>query len=81
MVAYTINFTITNAGTGTGGLVVTLPFTSAIANMGCGREGGVNGYQLQFEIGTSNSGILRKYDNLTPIVTNGIYSVTGTFFV
>lgn len=81
MVAYTINFTITNAGTGSGGLIVTLPFTSAIANVGCGREAGVNGPQLQFEIGTSNTGILRKYDNLTAIVTNGIYSVSGTYFV
>ena len=53
---YSIDYTVTNAGTGAGFMTVTLPITaSALAiSITAGRESGVDGRMLQGYIGGTN---------------------------
>lgn len=77
-----VDLTITNAGTASGSLDVTLPFTngSVIAN-GTGRENALTGYQLQCRVLSSSSTMnIQTYSNTTPIATNAQIRASMTYF-
>jgi hypothetical protein len=65
----TINFDIAiiTAGTGTGSLVVTLPFNSGTEACGAGREIINTGNMCQVSRQSATTVAVRFYDNLTPI--------------
>jgi hypothetical protein len=65
----TINFDIAiiTAGTGTGSLVVTLPFNSGTEACGAGREISLTGNMCQVFRQSATTVAVRFYDNLTPI--------------
>ena len=78
-----VDLTITNAGTGSGSLDVTLPFNngSVIAN-GTGRENALTGYQLQCRVAASSGTMnIQTYSNTTTIATNAEIRVSMTYFV
>lgn len=93
LTSYTINFcsyvrigklcsvhftiTITNAGTGSAALFMTLPFPSAGSSAGAVRENAVVGSEGQvWTQGGINYAVILLYNNTTPIVTN--YQFVGT---
>jgi hypothetical protein len=65
----TINFDIAiiTAGTGTGSLLVTLPFNSGTEACGAGREISLTGNMCQVFRQSATTVAVRFYDNLTPI--------------
>lgn len=78
-----IGVTITNVGTGTGSMIVTLPFTnSAAVSCGAGRENAVGGYMLQIYVGaSSSSATVFKYDNTGPMATGATMYMQLTYLV
>lgn len=65
--------TISNAGTGTGAILLQLPFTlNARITLG-GKEVVVNGIMFSADVSTAGVLTLLKYDNTTAIVTNGSF--------
>lgn len=81
----TVNFsvTITDAGTGSGSLEISLPFTNgaAIAN-GTGRENALTGAQLQTRVTASSIQMsIQNYANNSVIATNAQIRATMTYFV
>ena len=83
--AVTVNvfITITNAGTGAGALVVSLPFTNgATTSSGAGRETTLTGNMLQANT-VSAASIMNifTYANLTTLTTNAVVVATLTYFV
>ena len=81
LVQFTLTIVITNAGTATGAVVATLPFSAATADSAVmGRETNATGFSLQ---GTILNGYatmsIQKYDN-TSIIANGrTLTMTGTY--
>ena len=64
-----LDFTITNAGTGSGTLEITLPFNSVgNTGAGCGRETDVAGYMFYGAL-YSNKLQLRKFDGTGTVIT------------
>jgi hypothetical protein len=82
-VTVNMQITITNAGTGSGTLVATLPFTNgASVGNGTGRENALTGSQLQISVAaTGTSASILKPDNTTIIATNAAIRATLTYFV
>ena len=80
-----VNFavTITNAGTGSGSLDVTLPFTNgAVIANGSGRENALTGFQLQCRANVSSATMnIQNYANATAIGTNAQVRASMTYFV
>lgn len=83
-VFYELAITITTAGTGTGGIIATLPFTSSNARnyAGCGRETAVTGFMAVGIVAAGAATVrILKYDNTTliasghQIVFSGVYAV------
>lgn len=76
-------FTITNAGTATQSLYVTLPFTNmAQAMVGSGYEGASTGNLLWVLVGAGDNKMqIRNYNNTTCIATNAQIIATVTYFV
>jgi hypothetical protein len=66
----TINFdiSISTVGTGSGSLLVTLPFNSAVESGGAGRESSNTGNMCQVFRQSATTIAVRFYNNLTPIV-------------
>ena len=83
LVSVTFDITITSAGTGTGGLKLSLPFTSAVAGPTCGalREYQVTGNMGQVYRFDATNMLCNSYNNSTLIVAN--YQIMGgyTYFV
>jgi hypothetical protein len=76
---------ITNAGTGTGAVVFTLPFTQGNfteGGIGCGREDGATGLALEV-FGYPNQGFayVSLFNNNPVVVTGYVLLGTYTFFV
>lgn len=75
---------ITITANGTAGLSVfyTLPFTSAVDAIGCGRESAVTGTMLQVVIqsGSGSANIL-TYNNAYPGASGYVLTVTATYYV
>jgi len=82
-VTVNMQITITNAGTGSGTLVATLPFTNgASVGNGTGRENALTGSQLQVGVSASGtSASILEPDNTTVIATNAAVRATLTYFV
>jgi hypothetical protein len=82
-VTASVSLTITNAGTGTGSLLITIPHTAmAQACVGSGYEGALTGNALWALVGASDNKIqVRNYNNTTCIGTNAQIIVTVTYFV
>ena len=79
-----IQVTLTNAGTASGALVATLPFTCGLfPAIGCGREDQNTGLMLQARIasGTPTVAAILTYANLTAIATGNVVQITITYFV
>jgi hypothetical protein len=77
---------ITNNGTGSGSLVVSLPFTAAPdpanPSIGTGRENAVTGKQLQWIISPlSSTGVVFIFDNTYPGGTNHSLLLSATYHV
>lgn len=76
---------ITNAGTGTGATIFTLPFTQGNfteGGIGCGREDGATGLALEV-FGYPNQGFayVSLFNNNPTVVTGYVLLGTYTFFV
>jgi hypothetical protein len=71
LVSFHFSVTITNKGTGTAGLKVTLPFTCVSTSIGSGRENAVTGVMCQLTAFSTYCNIL-DYSNATIIATNNI---------
>ena len=67
LVSIDFDISITTAGTGTGGLLVSIPFTSAVQACGAGREDAVTGNMCQVFRQNATTVSVRLYNNLTPI--------------
>jgi len=78
-----IVLTITNAGTGTGALGITLPYTNGAAiSCGAGRENALTGYILQAYVNAASNLLnVYNYANGTVILTNSQVRVSITYFV
>ena len=74
---------ITNNGTGTGALYVTVPFTpSTTVSIGAGRENAVTGSMLQIvTIASDVRTIVYTYNNLYPVTTGSEVLATVSYFV
>lgn len=72
VVYVTAAVTITNNGTGSGAVTISVPFTCSAGNhVGNGRENAVNGSQLQWRVTSGNgSGPVFTYDDNYPGGTN-----------
>lgn len=75
--------TITNNGTGSTLINVTLPFTAGSAQAcGAGREAGTSGHMLQVPVqAAATSAVVVKYDNSYPGGTGNILVCTVVYFV
>lgn len=77
-----VDFTVTAAGTGTNGILVTLPIQAAAFQYQCsGKETAVTGKLCTFSIGqlSATQGVIFFYDATSPIATNNRISVTGVY--
>lgn len=73
--------TITNAGTGAGGLNISLPATAAALATFSGRENALTGAQIQGNVSSgSNVMSVRSPSNATIIATNAQVRISGFFF-
>jgi hypothetical protein len=82
MVYLTATVNVTNAGTGSGGLNLTLPFTNNSTYNGTvsGREQVNTGATLQGIIGTgSTTAYIVFYNNATTIVTGNNLIISGFY--
>jgi hypothetical protein len=81
LVTVHVDVTITDAGTGSGALNFTLPFTNgSTVAMGAGRENAATGKMLQVIVGASGAiANVFNYDNSTPIATNNVCRATVTY--
>jgi hypothetical protein len=79
----TTRFTITNAGTGVGGLDITLPFTAGTQNStGTAFESALTGDVGRTWVSTGASSMLvAKYNNVTFCVTNAVITATAIYSV
>jgi hypothetical protein len=77
------NITITDAGTGTGGCNVSLPFTnSTIAASGVGRENALTGGILQVSLASEGTvAVARTATNGGVVATNAQIRINITYFV
>lgn len=80
LVSFVLTVNITNNGTGTGAISITLPISAVQGAVACGRENGVTGAMLQGIIGGSNMTVW-TYHNQYPGVTNGVLTISGTYVV
>jgi hypothetical protein len=82
-VTASLSVNITNAGTGTGKAIVSLPIAaSSVQCVGSGREANNTGLELQIITNTSAATAdVFTYANLTPIATNNVLLLTVTYFV
>lgn len=71
--------TITNAGTGSGPLKVTLPATPTTNVEASGREVGATGHAVTAECRTDGIAYIQKYDNSNVVVTNYIIGFCATY--
>jgi len=79
LVTATFKFTITDNGTGSAFLTMTLPFTSANESMGTTRE---NTLGNQGNVRTSGAGsFILTYNGLYPVATGSVVTGTVTFKV
>jgi len=85
MVCASFTVVITNNGTGSGAVYVSLPFACPLSGdqpQGTGRENVLTGYQLQMIVGGSSTAAVRTYNNNYPGGTNAgilgtiVYSAT-----
>ena len=79
-----MSITLTNIGTASGALYVTLPFTAGLfTSIGAGREDQTTGFELQVRIQSSlpTLAIILTYANLTAIGTGNVVFATITYFV
>jgi hypothetical protein len=79
-----ITIVVTNKGTGTNGLVFTLPVTasSSASSIISGRESAVTGKQLQAMINASGTTATAVYyDNSDPLANGATYTFTGSYQV
>jgi hypothetical protein len=80
-VFFNLKVTITTVGTGSGGVVSTLPFTSdtTIARqMSCGRADALSGKMLQARaLGTTLQ--ILAYDNTFPAASGEVLYVSGVY--
>lgn len=79
-----IQVTLTNAGTASGALSATIPFTCGqFPAMGSGREDQNTGLMLQGRIASGAPTVVTilTYANLTPIATGNVVQMTITYFV
>lgn len=83
LVTASTRFTITNAGTGAGALVITLPFTSGASNhAGSALESSLTGDGGRTWVSNaSNSMFVAKYNNTSFCVTNYVITATTTYSV
>lgn len=84
MVTATVNAKVTNAGTGGGALIVTLPFTSNAAQVyTCAGRDDNTGLAIQGRIPTETPTVLYilSYSNTSVVLTNTEVFVTITYFV
>lgn len=76
---------ITNAGTGVGAAVISLPFTQGNhteGGIGCGREDGATGLTLEvYGYPNQNYAYVALYNNNPTVVTGYVLLGTYTFFV
>lgn len=83
-VTVNVQATLTNAGTGSGALVATLPFACGkFPAIGVGREDNTTGFELQARIisATPSSMYILTYVNGTVVITGYVVQVTITYFV
>jgi hypothetical protein len=73
-----IAVTITTNGTASGSVTVTLPVTSGVTNVICGRENMATGYMLQGLISAALVGIV-NYDNTYPGGDGRLLLMTGVY--
>jgi hypothetical protein len=84
VITFVTNVTITNAGTGSGALTVSLPFTAngSYAFNGAGRENALTGFMLQGYISAGGTVVnIVNYSNATAIATNAQIRMTITYTV
>jgi hypothetical protein len=83
-VTVNVSVTLTNAGTGSGALLVTLPFTAGLfPAIGTGREDQNTGTTLQIRIQSTTPGsmVILTITNTTIIATSNVVFGTITYFV
>jgi hypothetical protein len=83
-VTFNLSVTLTNIGTASGALIVTLPYTCGVfPAIGAGREDQNTGTMLQARIQSSTPGstIILAYNNTSPIANGNIINATITYFV
>ena len=83
-VTVNVQATLTNAGTGSGALVATLPFACGkFPAIGVGREDNTTGFELQARIisATPSSMYILTYVNGAVVITGYVVQVTITYFV
>lgn len=79
-----IGFTIDNNGTGSVGLVATLPFASvgSVGQVCAGKERNITGAALTGFIDSSSPTMfIQKYDGTYPGVASGVYNISGFYQV
>jgi hypothetical protein len=83
LVSVTFDITITTAGTGTGGLKVSMPFSPSVAGNACGalREYQVTGNMGQVYKYDATHALCNLYNNSTLIVANYRIMAGYTYFV
>ncbi|MEY9157338.1 hypothetical protein [Bradyrhizobium japonicum] len=77
---FTATVTVTTAGTGSGNLQFTLPFTPISTHAGGGKETAAVGYQCNWQT-TAAVLAIAKYDNTTIIADGRTVVITGTIEV
>ena len=81
VVTVNLDITITNAGTGAAGLVITLPIAPANRVSLAGREDALTGAGLSISALTSGNLYAYKYDNTTIIATGRRVYISGSYIV
>lgn len=74
---FTATVTITDAGSATGNILFTLPFTPTTTHAGGGKEVAAVGLQCNWQTSTTQM-IIAKYDNTSIIATGRTVVITGT---
>lgn len=77
---FDLAFTITAAGTGTGGVVVTMPSTIAYPGSTFAGRDGTTGKMLQGYVYTATTIQIRNYDNTSAIATGSTLQISGFYF-
>lgn len=81
LVTVVARFSITNVGSGSGGILIdSLPFAATSRTAGTGRDNGASGKQVSVSGGGSGRLFVVNYDNTFPVTTGSEVDLVAQFY-